>query len=244
MLSALANKDTPTLFPDDPFLKRFSLLELPGIGHQAVVCEFAAAHYRPDLFDRFQVAMPASLAGAQLARCAEYLAGRCAARMALLLAGQPAVAPGRGATGEGLWPPGCRGAISHHRDHALCVVSAQGLPGIDIEGWMSPAVCREVAGLVGNSAERRMFAEQGVPDAEAVTLLFSTKESLYKALFPLLQHYVDFLDVGLRRLIPERQCLELELLRCQHAALRGQRFTVHWRRCERAVISYLCASPG
>ena len=243
MLSALANTDTPPLFPDDPFLKRFSLLELPGIDPRAVVCQFDTAHYRPDLFDRFQVAMPAGLVGARPQRGAEYLAGRCAARMALYLANQPAVAPGRGATGEALWPPGCRGAISHHRDHALCVVSPRDFPGIDVEGWMPPQVCREVAGLVGSLAERRAFARQGVAESEAVTILFSAKESLYKALFPVLQHYVDFLDVGLRRLAVDQQCLELELLRWRNAALCGQRFRVHWRRCERVVVTYLCASP-
>ncbi|WP_374960898.1 4'-phosphopantetheinyl transferase [Spongiibacter tropicus] len=242
MLSALANTDTPSRLPYDPFLKRFSLLDLPGTAQQAVICQFDVNHYRPALFELLDIVMPAKLAGAKDSRCADYLAGRCAARQALVMAGADEVAPLRGASGEVLWPPGLQGAISHHGDHALCVVSREGFPGIDLERVMRPEVCREVAGLVGHLSERRLLRESGMPEAEAISILFSAKESLYKALFPALRHYVDFLDVGLKRFLPEKQCMELELLRCQHPERCGQRFTVHWQCCDGVVFTYLCAS--
>ncbi|WP_286846822.1 MULTISPECIES: 4'-phosphopantetheinyl transferase family protein [unclassified Spongiibacter] len=218
------------------------MLDLPGTAQQAVICQFDVNHYRPALFELLDIAMPAKLAGAKDSRCADYLAGRCAARQALAMAGADEVAPLRGASGEVLWPPGLQGAISHHGDHALCVVSREGFPGIDLERVMRPEVCCEVAGLVGHLSERRLLRESGMPEAEAISILFSAKESLYKALFPALRHYVDFLDVGLKRFLPEQQCMELELLRCQHPERCGQRFTVHWQCCDGVVFTYLCAS--
>ena len=142
MLSALANTDTPSHLPYDPFLKRFSLLDLPGTAQQAVICQFDVNHYRPALFELLDIAMPAKLAGAKDSRCADYLAGRCAARQALAMAGADEVAPLRGASGEVLWPPDLQGAISHHGDHALCVVSREGFPGIDLERVMRPEVAK------------------------------------------------------------------------------------------------------
>jgi 4'-phosphopantetheinyl transferase EntD len=125
--------------------------------------------------------------------------GRAAARDALADLGvetAPQISIGRGAAGQPLWPPGVVGAISHAGDTAIAVVGRQtayaGL-GVDIEE-LGRGVSARAMGLVATPAEQTWLA--GGPETWRLRL-FSAKEAVFKALFPIEGVWLGFSDAEL-----------------------------------------------
>jgi enterobactin synthetase component D len=144
--------------------------------------------------------LPARLATAVLERRAHFLAGRFCARKALT-AVDPSLASFEVESGEQrepVWPANLVGSITHTRGFAAAAVGRRdayrGL-GIDIERWMKPeapgTLGRRIA--FGDELERAAEATGWAPN-EALTLLFSAKESVYKALFPTVGRYFGFAE--------------------------------------------------
>lgn len=167
-------------------------------GVRLVSCEFDTASYQPALFAELGIAMPESIARSVPKRQAEFLAGRYAAALAL-----QHLAPvrnqdlqvGIGEKRNPLWPKGVVGSISHVGSVAVCAVSRaadKDYLGIDVEVVMSTRVCREVARIVSTRQERELLGAEGLSEKMALTLIFSAKESLFKALYPSVQDYFGF----------------------------------------------------
>src|SRR5437667_675103 len=118
-------------------------------------------------------------------RRTSFALGRAAARDALLELGLEALGIGRGTGGEPLWPDGVVGAITHSGDLAIAVVGRSadfaGL-GIDVE-QQSPGLSARAARLVCTPTESGWVDE--VPSSNRRTMLFSAKEAVFKALFPI-----------------------------------------------------------
>jgi len=132
-------------------------------------------------------------------RLREFLAGRAAARAAVsALQGSSAGPIGRGRRGEPLWPAGLVGSITHTRGLALAAVGWRedtvGL-GIDIEA-KDRKVSLEVARLVCLPQEQA-WVEAGEDPGLRLKMLFSAKESVFKALYPLESVYLSFKDAEL-----------------------------------------------
>lgn len=130
----------------------------------------------------------------------EFLLGRCAARFALRKAGLRCDLPVlRGSWREPCWPDGFVGSITHCEEWAVAAaVRAEDVRsiGIDLENSANVAVA-EIIGVVSTETERAWVLRGG--DAQRkLALLFSAKESLYKALFPLCRQFFDFHAVELR----------------------------------------------
>ena len=124
--------------------------------------------------------------------------GRAAARDALAQLGIVGeVAVGRGRGGEPLWPLGIVGSISHAGDVAVAVVGAAaeyvGI-GVDVER-RSPGLSERGARLVCRPAE--MEWALGEDGALRRTMLFSAKEAIFKALYPIEQVWFGFGDAEL-----------------------------------------------
>jgi 4'-phosphopantetheinyl transferase EntD len=124
--------------------------------------------------------------------------GRAAARAALAQLGASDSAPiGRGPGGEPLWPEGVVGAISHTGEIAVAVVGWRrelaGL-GVDLER-RSPGLSERGARLVCRPAE----VEWAMADPGSLrrTLLFSAKEAIFKALYPIASVWLGFGDAEL-----------------------------------------------
>jgi enterobactin synthetase component D len=173
----------------------------------------AAAHRigrLEDLSDEAEglgIALPASLERAIDKRRREYLAGRISARRALSDLLGAAVAEGDVAADADdvpLWPEGVVGSISHGAGFGFAAVAAidrYGGLGVDVERVVSPEQAGRLGARVLN--EREMNLRQGsvgrLTEAEMFTLVFSAKESAYKALFPRYRQVLGFSDVELER---------------------------------------------
>ncbi|MBG0757055.1 4'-phosphopantetheinyl transferase family protein [Vibrio cidicii] len=164
---------------------------------------------------------------AVLKRQAEFVAGRMLAQQALRECGAPFEQPiAIGKHRQPLWPQGVAGSISHSLKFAACAVTTkpQALLGLDIEETLSFAVARSIQAMVGTPTEWALLLEKMALD-QAVTLLFSAKESVFKALFPTINRYLEFSDARLESI--EHNCLILKL---QHAPISNcYRVLFTWR---------------
>jgi 4'-phosphopantetheinyl transferase EntD len=123
--------------------------------------------------------------------------GRAAAREALEELDLPGVAIGRGAAGEPLWPDGIVGAITHAGDTAVALVGRKseyaGL-GVDVEELVRGPSAR-AARLVCRPTEMEWAdVETGT---RRLTMLFSAKEAVFKAVFPIARVWLGFADAEL-----------------------------------------------
>ena len=129
-----------------------------------------------------------AVAGAVPARRAEFAAGRAAARLALGRLGYPRVAIPAGADRAPVWPRGVAGSISHAAGWAVAVVREGGPLGVDVEG--AEAVMPDLWPVVCDGAELSALPE--VDRAHAVTRVFSAKEAVFKAQYPLTGAVIGF----------------------------------------------------
>jgi enterobactin synthetase component D len=146
--------------------------------------------------------IPEALAAAAPRRLRTYAAGRLAAAAALAALGDRDIEPsaiGREASGAPRWPVGTVGSIAHTDDLAVAVVADSrdvALLGVDLEMPLGEATALEVHQSIApecpteSSLVARAPAAMGFP--LALTLVFSAKEVLYKALAPRVGQFFGF----------------------------------------------------
>jgi 4'-phosphopantetheinyl transferase EntD len=129
----------------------------------------------------------------------EFTTGRSCARDALAALGvAPApILPGKG--GSPQWPPGFVGSITHCAGYrAAAVARARDVLtlGVDAEpNDVLPGGVLELVSLPGERDRLRDLAS-AMPGTNWDRLLFSAKESVYKAWFPLAQRWLGFEDAN------------------------------------------------
>lgn len=140
--------------------------------------------------------LPGALLQAAPRRQTQFRAGRHCARLALARAGAGVHAPAMGGDGLPVWPDGWVGSISHTMGKAVALVapaSEVAAVGVDVELWLPAERAAEIADAVALPADiTALAAGTGRSGADAVTLLFSAKESLYKTLYPTVRRFHDF----------------------------------------------------
>lgn len=152
----------------------------------STACRFDSVMFRNEHFEQTQICAPDSVRRSVAKRRAEFLAGRLCARDALgRLTGQWNT-PEMNDDGSPHWPAGTAGSITHCASHAMAVVAdtrAWRGVGLDMEQWIpddsSPSMSREIF----SRAEHTRFGQS--LSGKELTLIFSLKESLFKALYPL-----------------------------------------------------------
>lgn len=211
----------------------------PGIAAFRVA--FAPDQWNDNLFTQLAIPFPASLAGAARKRKAEHLAGRYCATQLLRAAGCHLSVEMMADRAPG-WPAGFRGAISHSNGQAIALLTtaASGFwPGVDIEE-ARPNVMLETADMYVTADEQALLDSVPLLRHQALLIVFSAKESLFKSLYPRVQHFFDF-DAALLRILDTRErTFTLELTRPLSATLpAGQAFQGHWRLTDTGVITAL-----
>lgn len=197
------------------FIRNIEFFTPDGYPGQVARCQFALAEYRDDSFPEAGFALPDHLARAVPKRRAEYLAGRVLARQLLAPLGFADFTLARGEDRAPQWPTGIAGALSHNSHTALCAVHPErglGGVGLDVETLLSVARAEELWSAIVSPAERETLLGETLPFNELLTLTFSAKESLFKALYPQVRRYFDFLDARMVAVDAQRQTFELALL--------------------------------
>ncbi|WP_197077023.1 MULTISPECIES: 4'-phosphopantetheinyl transferase superfamily protein [Pseudomonas] len=149
-------------------------------------------------------------------RQAEHLAGRVCAREALYRVTGVASVPAVGEDRAPQWPAQVSGSITHGQDWAAAIVAPtqlwRGL-GLDVERLLSSERAERLVGEILTPDELGRIAHL-TPEQRArqISLTFSLKESLFKALYPLVLKRFYFQDAELLDLNAEPGGARLRLL--------------------------------
>lgn len=165
-------------------------------GTVLVGTHFNAGLLASDDFQRSAVEPPTSIQRSVAKRQAEFLAGRVCARAALQQLDGLDIVPAIGDDRAPVWPAHISGSITHSTGRAAAIVAQKsqwrGL-GMDLENLLDPERAERLAGEILTPAElQRMAAGRRDQLALHVTLTFSVKESLFKALYPIVQQRFYF----------------------------------------------------
>jgi 4'-phosphopantetheinyl transferase EntD len=179
-------------------------------------------------------------------RKVEFLLGRAAAHAALrTLLGRSPGPVGRGAAGEPLWPAGVVGAITHTRGLAIAVAGrtadTAGL-GVDVEA-RSRRVSPGVARLVCVPEERSWIEERGPEAGLRLMMLFSAKESVFKALYPLEAVYLGYQDAALTWDEAGGRFVGRLLRAAGREYLEGHQVEIGCRLLEEHILTFVCLPP-
>ncbi|MHB0775790.1 4'-phosphopantetheinyl transferase family protein [Halomonas sp. WWR20] len=159
---------------------------------------FDTAQMTSQAFAEHHINPPQGLLTAVAKRQAEFLAGRLCAREAIQRLTGGRQVPEIGADRAPQWPEGVVGSITHSGDFAAAIVgdatSYRGL-GVDAEQLLSGERARKLAPQILTPREHEYL--QRLPatrHGHFVTQVFSLKESLFKALYPLVKVRFYFQD--------------------------------------------------
>ncbi|MEU4556984.1 4'-phosphopantetheinyl transferase superfamily protein [Actinoplanes sp. NPDC023936] len=130
----------------------------------------------------------------------EFLTARRCAREALGLLGHPPVAIRPGPRREPLWPDGVAGSITHCTGYRAAAVARRAdVASLGIDAEPHALLPPRVLPAVSTAAERDRLDQlrRADPDVHWDRLLFSAKESIYKAWYPLTGRWLGFEDAEL-----------------------------------------------
>lgn len=125
----------------------------------------------------------------------EFATGRRCARQALAELGHTPMPIPSGPNREPIWPAGIVGSITHCRGYRAAVVGlASAIRTVGVDAEKNEPLPPGVIDLVALDTEREQMRELSLhhPDVCWERLLFSAKESVYKAWFPIAREWLDF----------------------------------------------------
>jgi enterobactin synthetase component D len=170
----------------------------------------------------------------------DFAAGRLCATEALAQAGLPTSSEvGRDSDLLPIWPQGWLGSISHCPLGATAMVAAASqcrALGIDMEPWLEGEVAQQISPHIASPTELALLAPLAME--QRLTLIYSAKESLYKALFPELRRFFDFDAARLVAANVDELALELAVDWGSNWR-RGRQLTVAYRGSQDFVVTAL-----
>lgn len=187
------------------------------------LARFRRELFSPELFDQYGVYFPPHIRMSVNKRQAEFIAGRICARSILDTYGHADHVVTVGTHREPVWPEGFIGSITHSNHYAAAIACpARGVLGIgiDIETTITDDAREAMIELVVSAEELSYLrASTGaVSFDQLLTLVFSAKESFFKAAFPQVKAYFDFDAVKVFAIDPTRQLVRF---RCEQQLCAG-----------------------
>lgn len=229
-------------FPASRFisqLQQTTLLANPWLSLTEI--RFDVQQFYPALFAFYHIPQPAHLSQAVIKRRAEYLASRYAARVALASSGIVDFTLENDADRAPMWPRGIIGSLSHTAQRAVIISAAdrpQRLAGVDVEQLMKADNALELSEMIVSASELHHLRQCGLPLTTALTLAFSLKESLYKALYPHLRQFMDFHSAEVTKLDGETGEACLRLTRSFSAEFpAGRQFSGYFQQQQDEIIT-------
>ncbi|WP_324022184.1 4'-phosphopantetheinyl transferase family protein [Pantoea sp. JZ29] len=198
---------------DPPFIQNINMgwvEPFPSMFYCQV--KFSVEQYDDELFTEFSIPFPDQLILAVVKRKAEYLAARYAAQKALKLFGCNET-PGTSSNRSPVWPSEWCGSLSHSDECSIAVIAPKksGMtPGVDIE-FFAPETMRDTADMFVSADEKYVLSDSGIDYTTALLLIFSVKESLFKALYPEVGRFFNFDAAKVCRIDTSNKKITLEL---------------------------------
>jgi 4'-phosphopantetheinyl transferase EntD len=116
----------------------------------------------------------------------------------------------KGPNGEALWPPTVIGSISHKDGHVIAVkvsMDTHNSIGVDLEkvSKVSDQIEAKICNEDESAIVDRVAALGRMPRKDVLALIFSFKESIFKAHFPIGQMHFGFHDVTITEIAYDRR---------------------------------------
>lgn len=152
--------------------------------------QFAVAFY-----EQCSVYCPPAMIKANRKRQAEYFAGRYLAAEAMAsydIHNFKLIADAKRCP---MWPSSLVGSITHTNSYAACIVANKAdiaAIGIDAQDILSEDRAERVQTRIIDHAETQIISQNDLSEALGLSLCFSAKEAIYKALYPRIQQYFGF----------------------------------------------------
>jgi 4'-phosphopantetheinyl transferase EntD len=144
----------------------------------------------------------------------EFTTTRACARTALARLGLPPVPIVPGLRGAPQWPAGVVGSMTHCAGYRACAVARdRDLLTIGLDAEPHGQLPEGVLGAVSLAEEREQLAAlaAAAPGTHWDRMLFSAKESVYKAWFPLTERWLGFAEASVS-INPDRRTFTAQLL--------------------------------
>ncbi|NQZ20700.1 MAG: 4'-phosphopantetheinyl transferase superfamily protein [Colwellia sp.] len=206
-------------------------------------CHYNTVLFNVNLFEKLDINMPDSIVKSVEKRQSEFLAGRMMARSALALLNDDKFTVDIGENRSPVWPNNIVGSISHSAEMALCIVSdkcACRYVGCDIEPFITCTTQSEISNSIINSDEKTLIKNSQLESGVAFTLIFSAKESLFKALYPYVKCYFDFRDAEVFDIDTHKNEFKIKIIKGLSCDLsEGTQFSGHYTLNEKHVITFI-----
>jgi len=110
------------------------------------------------------------------------------------------------------WPKDIVGSISHNKEWVgACVATSKNLLGVGIDFEDFGRVKKELGRMIEVPEDLKNYP--GLTDEELLTIIFSAKESLFKAIYPRVQKFFGFDHAALKTLNLANETFEIELIK-------------------------------
>jgi len=209
----------------------------------AFYCNYNPQNFEPRLFTEHAISYPEPIKGAVAKRQTEFLAGRFLAKKCLskLRCYDFDVAIGR--SRNPLWPKGLTGTITHDNGLAICVIGHlsefSGI-GLDVETILAEQDAILIQKTIMNKDEIQLLKNSSLELEIIVSLVFSVKESIFKALFPSIGYYFDFDAVAVENIdLKQRKLMCRVTKRLSDTISNGMRISVDFEIHNYRVISFV-----
>lgn len=176
--------------------------------------DFDVSAYSDSLFRQYKIEWVEKLTNATPKRKAEYLCGRHTASQSLQALGIQSCNIATGPNREPVFPAGIIASITHTNETAVCVAAKKNhfhYLGVDLESLIPEDTIQSIEQQIINHDEKRLLLDQNCDYKTLLTLVFSAKESLFKALFPSVGDYFDFQAAQLVKLCAVSKRITFEL---------------------------------
>lgn len=196
------------------WLTEISKLHIQDLDCCAISAEFHINNYHLNYFFEHKIPAPHWLHGATPSRQAEFLAGRILANIAQEMLGYEAKKIAIGQNGEPLWPDPLCGSISHSKNTVCCVLADKNryqFVGIDIEKNITIDELEGINRYVLSQSELSLIQRYPLPFLVAATLVFSAKETLFKALYPKVKRYIGFYESTVTSIDVDKNVITIEI---------------------------------
>lgn len=148
------------------------------------------------LLDRATILFPdefSAVVGAAPRRRREFTSVRACARDAMAALGHPRASVPVGERGAPIWPAGLVGSMTHCEGYrAAAVARSSELASLGIDAEPNLPLPAGVLSIIAGQREREALSVLPLVDVAWNRLLFSAKESVYKAWFPLTHRWLGF----------------------------------------------------
>lgn len=188
-------------------------------------CFFDVNEYNDALFNDYLIESPANLNKAVVKRKAEFLAGRVCVKKCMeslnFMSHSETLCLKIGKHRAPVWPSDIIGSITHNQNSAIAIAGFKknnNYIGVDKENFIEQDIAQQIKASLINENENGYLEKLAnnlykyQPFEYLLTIAFSCKESLFKALYPSVQRYFDFKDAQVIAIdLNNKQC-QLKLL--------------------------------